>query len=175
MAAPTARRHETRAMLRAHLAAASGYRHLTRHCPICHRLLRLAMEPEDPPGTAQGPGAATQSVAVPAPVPALTPASAREAGAAASGGTRESGAVAAPEDELEPGNPLPLPEPASGPAGAVNASHSAGIEGGAPPVSGGSPPWQREGPGVSGSAAAVRITAVPREPAVAEAKGPPTE
>ncbi|HET6857114.1 MAG TPA: DUF6274 family protein [Streptomyces sp.] len=39
-------RHETRALLRAHLAAASGYRHLTRHCPICHRLLRLAMEPE---------------------------------------------------------------------------------------------------------------------------------
>ncbi|MGY4905479.1 DUF6274 family protein [Streptomyces sp. 900116325] len=44
MAASTAR-HETRALLRAHLAAASGYRHLTRHCPICHRLLRLAMEP----------------------------------------------------------------------------------------------------------------------------------
>ncbi|MFI7005607.1 DUF6274 family protein [Streptomyces sp. NPDC050145] len=43
MAAPV--RHETRALLRAHLAAASGYRHVTRHCPICHRLLRLAMEP----------------------------------------------------------------------------------------------------------------------------------
>ncbi|MFI5744353.1 DUF6274 family protein [Streptomyces sp. NPDC051644] len=43
MAAST--EHETRALLRAHLAAASGYRHLTRHCPICHRLLRLAMEP----------------------------------------------------------------------------------------------------------------------------------
>ncbi|MEV3853013.1 DUF6274 family protein [Streptomyces sp. NPDC050095] len=38
-------RHETRALLRAHLAAASGYRHLTRHCPICHQLLRLAMDP----------------------------------------------------------------------------------------------------------------------------------
>jgi hypothetical protein len=37
-------RHETRALLRAHLAAAASYRHLTRHCPICHRLLRLAME-----------------------------------------------------------------------------------------------------------------------------------
>ncbi|MER5551301.1 DUF6274 family protein [Streptomyces sp. NPDC002793] len=44
MSAPT-ERHETRALLRAHLAAASGYRHLTPHCPICHRLLRLAMEP----------------------------------------------------------------------------------------------------------------------------------
>lgn len=44
MSAPTAR-HETRALLRAHLAAASAYRHLTRHCAVCHRLLRLAMEP----------------------------------------------------------------------------------------------------------------------------------
>ncbi|WP_309237765.1 DUF6274 family protein [Streptomyces albidus (ex Kaewkla and Franco 2022)] len=39
------RRHETKALLRAHLAAATRYRHVTRHCPICHRLLRLAMEP----------------------------------------------------------------------------------------------------------------------------------
>ncbi|MFI8204383.1 DUF6274 family protein [Streptomyces sp. NPDC085937] len=37
-------RHETRALLRAHLAAASSYRHLTRHCPVCHRLQRLAMD-----------------------------------------------------------------------------------------------------------------------------------
>ncbi|MFI7291461.1 DUF6274 family protein [Streptomyces anulatus] len=44
MSAPTAR-HETRALLRAHLAAASAFRHLTRHCAVCHRLLRLAMEP----------------------------------------------------------------------------------------------------------------------------------
>ncbi|MET8831836.1 DUF6274 family protein [Streptomyces sp. NPDC004610] len=44
-------RHETRALLRAHLSAASSYRHLTRHCPICHRLLRLAM---DSPPTADG-------------------------------------------------------------------------------------------------------------------------
>lgn len=43
MVASTAR-HETRALLRAHLAAASGYRHLTRHCLVRHRLLRLAME-----------------------------------------------------------------------------------------------------------------------------------
>ncbi|MEU3792023.1 DUF6274 family protein [Streptomyces fructofermentans] len=53
-------RHETRALLRAHLSAASGHRHLTRHCPICHRLLRLASEgssdvpesPEAPEGQA---------------------------------------------------------------------------------------------------------------------------
>ncbi|MFJ1972852.1 DUF6274 family protein [Streptomyces sp. NPDC087903] len=37
-------RHETRALLRAHLSAASSYGHLTRHCPICHRLLRLALD-----------------------------------------------------------------------------------------------------------------------------------
>ncbi|MQY14633.1 hypothetical protein SRB5_48050 [Streptomyces sp. RB5] len=36
-------RHETRALLRAHLSAATSYRHLTRHCPICHQLLRLAL------------------------------------------------------------------------------------------------------------------------------------
>jgi hypothetical protein len=49
-------RHATRALLRAHLAAASGYRHLTRNCPVCHQLLRLAMEPtqhgEEGPETA---------------------------------------------------------------------------------------------------------------------------
>ncbi|MFF3754229.1 DUF6274 family protein [Streptomyces sp. NPDC002018] len=37
--------HKTRALLRAHLAAASGRPHRTGHCPICHRLQRLAMEP----------------------------------------------------------------------------------------------------------------------------------
>ncbi|MFF9455947.1 DUF6274 family protein [Streptomyces flaveolus] len=42
-------RHETGALLRAHLSAASSYRHLTRHCPICHRLLRLAWDSAAPP------------------------------------------------------------------------------------------------------------------------------
>ncbi|WP_162793574.1 DUF6274 family protein [Streptomyces paludis] len=37
-------RHETGALLRAHLAAASGHPHRTGHCPICYRLQRLAME-----------------------------------------------------------------------------------------------------------------------------------
>ncbi|MFD3568304.1 DUF6274 family protein [Streptomyces sp. NPDC058671] len=54
MAAASAARHDTRALLRAHLAAASRYGHLTRHCVVCHRLLRLAMEfPE--PEELQGP------------------------------------------------------------------------------------------------------------------------
>ncbi|KQX62552.1 MULTISPECIES: DUF6274 family protein [unclassified Streptomyces] len=52
-------RHETRALLRAHLSAATPYRHLTRHCPICHRLLRLAMDgtprgTEAPEGAVEG-------------------------------------------------------------------------------------------------------------------------
>ncbi|MCW5250170.1 MULTISPECIES: DUF6274 family protein [unclassified Streptomyces] len=37
-------RHETRALLRAHLSAASSYRHATRRCPVCHRLLRQALD-----------------------------------------------------------------------------------------------------------------------------------
>ncbi|MYR97465.1 MULTISPECIES: DUF6274 family protein [unclassified Streptomyces] len=62
MSASTAR-HETRALLRAHLAAAYGYGHLTRHCPVCHRLLRLAMEPGDGEGDireTRGPEAAPE-------------------------------------------------------------------------------------------------------------------
>ncbi|MEU6545763.1 DUF6274 family protein [Streptomyces sp. NPDC046859] len=56
MAAST--RHETRALLRAHLSAASSYRHLTRHCPICHRLLRLALDSASgTPGASDTPGA----------------------------------------------------------------------------------------------------------------------
>ncbi|MFD4593601.1 DUF6274 family protein [Streptomyces rubiginosohelvolus] len=54
----SAARHETRALLRAHLAAASAYGHLTRHCAVCHRLLRLAMEPgatAEPEGAAEAP------------------------------------------------------------------------------------------------------------------------
>ncbi|MFJ4873073.1 DUF6274 family protein [Streptomyces sp. NPDC088757] len=66
MAAASAARHDTRALLRAHLAAASRYGHLTRHCVVCHRLLRLAMEvPEAPeaPTTAQEPEAPEVSAA----------------------------------------------------------------------------------------------------------------
>ncbi|MCQ4044095.1 DUF6274 family protein [Streptantibioticus rubrisoli] len=40
---------QTRALLRAHLSAAAGHGHLTRHCPICHRLLRLAMRSTSEP------------------------------------------------------------------------------------------------------------------------------
>ncbi|MFJ3598860.1 DUF6274 family protein [Streptomyces sp. NPDC090126] len=58
----SAARHETRALLRAHLAAASAYGHLTRHCAVCHRLLRLAMEP----------GAAAESGGASEPAPDAT-------------------------------------------------------------------------------------------------------
>ncbi|MEU8786328.1 DUF6274 family protein [Streptomyces sp. NPDC048637] len=61
----TAVRHETRALLRAHLSAATGYRHLTRHCPICHQLQRLAMEPHT---ARSGPPAPSSAPASPAAV-----------------------------------------------------------------------------------------------------------
>jgi hypothetical protein len=54
-------RHETRALLRAHLAAASSYRHLTRHCPICHQLLRLAMD-SPPHNAGSGPEETVKAV-----------------------------------------------------------------------------------------------------------------
>ncbi|MGK5639016.1 DUF6274 family protein [Streptomyces sp. URMC 126] len=61
---PTLRpRHEIRALLRAHLSASARYRHLTRHCAVCHRLLRLTLEsaaggpaPIVPQGGTGGPG-----------------------------------------------------------------------------------------------------------------------
>ncbi|MDT0395576.1 MULTISPECIES: DUF6274 family protein [Streptomyces] len=53
-------RHETRALLRAHLSAASSYRHLTRHCPICRHLLRMATEAPRPAG--EQPGADARSL-----------------------------------------------------------------------------------------------------------------
>ena len=72
-------RHEIRALLRAHLAAASGYRHLTRHCAVCARLLRLAMDPlsaSGPPDAApatleaqERPGAASADAPAPGPPP----------------------------------------------------------------------------------------------------------
>ncbi|KAA6220977.1 hypothetical protein CP973_02390 [Streptomyces albofaciens JCM 4342] len=70
----TAARHEIRALLRAHLSAATGYRHLTRHCPVCARLLRLAMEPR---GGAAGTTAADSAARPPA-RPATGPSTAPE-------------------------------------------------------------------------------------------------
>lgn len=94
MPAPT-ERHETRALLRAHLAAASGYRHLTRHCPICHRLLRLAMEPLTAP---QEPHRPEESGDAADPPPAPHTASGAPAGA-----------VGAPPSPPGPGRPTPGP------------------------------------------------------------------
>ncbi|GGQ10729.1 DUF6274 family protein [Streptomyces roseolilacinus] len=48
MAAATAR-HETRAPLRARLAAASGYRHPARRRAVRHRLVQDAVLGEQPP------------------------------------------------------------------------------------------------------------------------------
>ncbi|WP_432587308.1 DUF6274 family protein [Streptomyces sp. HD1123-B1] len=76
-------KHETRALLRAHLAASTGYRHLTRHCPICHRLLRLAMEP-----TATGEGRNAVREEPPAPADPAARESGREAEPSAPPSTR---------------------------------------------------------------------------------------
>ncbi|MFD6279982.1 DUF6274 family protein [Streptomyces sp. NPDC060209] len=81
MSAPT-ERHETRALLRAHLAAASGYRHLTRHCPICYRLLRLAMEPLTAPQAPYAPQEPGNAAELPSAPEAAPDGAARGAGAA---------------------------------------------------------------------------------------------
>ncbi|MFD7965108.1 DUF6274 family protein [Streptomyces zaomyceticus] len=73
MAAASAARHDTRALLRAHLAAASRYGHLTRHCVVCHRLLRLSMELPEPDvreGGSPGAGSRERPEAPDAPEPA---------------------------------------------------------------------------------------------------------
>jgi Family of unknown function (DUF6274) len=65
----TSVRHETGALLRAHLAAATRYRHVTRHCAVCHRLLRLALE-HQPDARPDGPIAVqTETQADPRPDP----------------------------------------------------------------------------------------------------------
>ncbi|MFC9601883.1 DUF6274 family protein [Streptomyces niveus] len=71
MAASVAK-HETRALLRAHLAAATGYRHVTRHCAVCHRLQRLVMEPVAPAPPHAG-GTADNSASNRAPEPDVDP------------------------------------------------------------------------------------------------------
>ncbi|MFI0977839.1 DUF6274 family protein [Streptomyces sp. NPDC021093] len=90
-------KHETRALLRAHLAAASGYRHRTRHCPICHRLLLLALQPEKQP--AGPPGSAPEQES------GRTPAGPPERASEGQPGRRRTGAAAGPppaQDESPP-------------------------------------------------------------------------
>ncbi|WP_372456187.1 DUF6274 family protein, partial [Streptomyces poriferorum] len=119
-------RHEIRALLRAHLAAASGYRHLTRHCAVCARLLRLAMEPLTASGATEAastvlasPGARDAASAV------LVTSGAAEAASTvlASSGAREtasaplmaSGAAEATSTALaSPGPSEPPPAPLAG-------------------------------------------------------------
>ncbi|WAX79238.1 DUF6274 family protein [Streptomyces sp. KMM 9044] len=49
---PASAGHETRALLRAHLSAASAFGHHTRRRPACHRLLRLAEDSAPRPSEA---------------------------------------------------------------------------------------------------------------------------
>ncbi|MEU2792546.1 DUF6274 family protein [Streptomyces sp. NPDC007100] len=87
---PTAARHEIRALLRAHLSAATGYRHFTRHCPVCARLLRLAMEPRGRAAGAPGGDSADRPPARPATEPS------------GASGTAYAPPPEAPEDESPP-------------------------------------------------------------------------
>ncbi|MFE9252075.1 DUF6274 family protein [Streptomyces sp. NPDC007088] len=101
MTAPSAR-HETRALLRAHLAAVSGRRHLTRHCPVCHRLLRLAMEST---GGGRAPWRAAEAPPGPATAPAEAPTDSQTS-RAAPGGPREAvSALHGPWEEGEGESP----------------------------------------------------------------------
>ncbi|QNP67751.1 DUF6274 family protein [Streptomyces genisteinicus] len=104
----TAGHHETRALLRAHLAAATGYRHITRTCPVCHRLLRLATERAEPGPSAEraepGPAAAgSRGEAAAAPPDAGPDASGPPAAAAEPHGAPERPGTALPgRDERPP-------------------------------------------------------------------------
>ncbi|POX39760.1 hypothetical protein C3486_16720 [Streptomyces sp. Ru73] len=61
-------RHATAALLRAHLSAAASFRHATRRCPVCLRLLLLALDrTPEPPQTkivSTGPSAAAPAAAL---------------------------------------------------------------------------------------------------------------
>ncbi|WP_261991805.1 DUF6274 family protein [Streptomyces sp. OR43] len=123
-------RHEIRALLRAHLAAASGYRHLTRHCAVCARLLRLAMDPLTASGAT---GTAATALAGPGP---------------------HEPALAGPASPAPPGT-APVPPAASGSRAAAPAPPAAsGSSGAAPPaVAAPEPPPEQTGVHVMASAA----------------------
>ncbi|MEI7034457.1 DUF6274 family protein [Streptomyces pratensis] len=108
MSAPSAR-HETRALLRAHLAAASAYGHLTRHCPVCHRLLRLA----------QGPAGPAESD---------TPQKSAQGSASGEAAERRPGTAPRPEVRRTPAKPRRRPERAVAPPNPDERSDRAGVE-----------------------------------------------
>ncbi|MFC6065165.1 DUF6274 family protein [Streptomyces ochraceiscleroticus] len=82
-------RHETGALLRAHLSAAAGFRHATGLCPVCRRLLRLALE-----HTPDGP--ATKIVSAGAPAAAARAGRSSAPGAASAARTRRVTASSCP-------------------------------------------------------------------------------
>ncbi|MEV0785934.1 DUF6274 family protein [Streptomyces sp. NPDC050423] len=99
-------RHEIHALLRGHLAAATRYRHLTRHCAVCARLLRLATDPltasqaaeptEEPPDPSGAPTGPPKAVARAAGAPR------GEAPAPSGPGPVHGGRSATPRDESPP-------------------------------------------------------------------------
>ncbi|SDD96163.1 hypothetical protein SAMN05216505_11441 [Streptomyces prasinopilosus] len=108
---PAPSRHETRALLRAHLSAASSLGHLTRHCPVCHRLLRLAMDSAPP--AVEHTGQPPRTIDPPRPTEPSRPAEPlRPAGSAARPPRHEAGEGAPtvrPDDSDDPAGPVPAP------------------------------------------------------------------
>ncbi|MGW0938902.1 DUF6274 family protein [Streptomyces sp. NPDC002666] len=137
-------RHEIRALLRAHLAAASGYRHLTRHCAVCARLLRLAMEPLTASGATETTSVALTDPGRPeSPQAALTSPAPRvpsQAGPTSPGLTSSgpTGTAPTPPAGSGPTGTAPTPPAGPGPPGATPATQAAP----AAPESPESPPEQ---------------------------------
>ncbi|MFH8367710.1 DUF6274 family protein [Streptomyces sp. NPDC018031] len=112
----TTARREIRALLRAHLSAAAGRRHSTRHCPVCHRLLRLAMQPappERPSGRAEPSGPSGGPTSPAGPDEPSRPDCARTSGARSAGPARTRPARTAPEASSGGGLEHPGPPPDS--------------------------------------------------------------
>lgn len=113
-------RHEIRALLRAHLAAASGYRHLTRHCAVCARLLRLAMEPLTASGATETASVALGGPGQPeGPQAALTDPGMREPARTGPTGPGPAGTAPAPSTGPGPAGTAPAPPADPGPPGAT--------------------------------------------------------
>ncbi|MBH5336216.1 hypothetical protein IHE55_16050 [Streptomyces pactum] len=115
---PATARREIRALLRAHLSAAAGRPHSTRHCPVCHRLLRLAMQPGAADGRPRYERAAPPARSATAlPAPSASPA--RPEPVAARPAAGPSGSVPGTTGTEDRGTTRPLSTPASEAAGAT--------------------------------------------------------
>ncbi|MEU9089058.1 DUF6274 family protein [Streptomyces sp. NPDC048428] len=176
-------RHEIRALLRAHLAAASGYRHLTRHCAVCARLLRLAMEPTaapGPPERAAEPTAAPEALEQTA-RPVKTPGRQEQTAGPVTASTRLGRAVGPVTTTTRPGAAMGpsiapgAPEQTAGPASASTRSGRATERSGrtAEPVAGPGAPHKATEPSDAALASRSERRQMPARHAPAPASAPP--